>query len=410
MVQFFDGILPTWRLALAKGVQPRAVAERLANRFRAVHDGAAKPEIVLLTAAGGEGKSTALLHAAAALVEGESKRGPVSTASGKRAIARRYVRQLSAIPGHAWVVVIDDADNIGPAILAAVKKVGARTDIHLLLAARDAEWQLKRLVPGMWQPFADFHSEPLSGLDKEDARRIVEGWLAWGDEAMGLLKGRSEDDAVKVLLGHARDFAVQKEAGELLGALLITRQGEDMRGHVRTLVNGLGRDPVIKTHSLRDIYAMVAAMHAENQLYLSRSVLAFALGCEVDELERRALLPLRREAMLDSGDTYVLTRHRRIAEAACAVMGEDGDDIDQWYPILAHAAGEPSEEKLYVANIAGLDFGLGRHFVDKGIVSGPFARAMPKGFSKRSLPMFKASRPILPLSAARGKQMKQWTC
>ena len=42
---------------------------------------------------------------------------------------------------------------------------------------------------------------------------------------------------------------------------------------------------------------MVAAMHAENQLYLSRAVLAFALGCDADELERKALLPLRREAM-----------------------------------------------------------------------------------------------------------------
>ena len=40
--------------------------------------------------------------------------------------------------GHAWVVVIDDADNIGPAILAGVKKIAARTDVHLLLAAREA--------------------------------------------------------------------------------------------------------------------------------------------------------------------------------------------------------------------------------------------------------------------------------
>jgi hypothetical protein len=111
-----------------------------------------------------------------------------------------------------------------------------------------------------------------------------------------------------------------------------------MRDHVRTLVNGLGRDPVIKTYSLRDIYAMVAAMHAENQLYLSRSVLAVALGCDIDELERKALGPLRREAMLDSGDMYVLTRHRRIAEAACAVMREDDYDLDRLYPFLAGAA------------------------------------------------------------------------
>ncbi len=302
MVQFFDGILPTWRLALAHGVQSRAVAERLANRLRAVRAGAAKPEVVLLAGAGGEGKSTALLHAAAALVEETQQAWTCLHRQAANAdLPEDTFAKLPTRPDHTWVVVIDDADNIGPAILAAVKKIAARTDVHLLLAARDAEWQLKRLVPGMWQPFADFHTEPLVGLDEEDARRIVAGWAAWGGDAMGKLKGRSEGDAVTALLGHAREFATRKEDGELLGALLVTRYGEDMRAHVRTLVNGLGRSPVIKTYSLRDIYAMVAAMHAENQLYLSRSVLAFALGCDIHELERKALLPLRREAMLDLG-------------------------------------------------------------------------------------------------------------
>jgi predicted MPP superfamily phosphohydrolase len=368
MVQFFDGILPTWRLVLAPGVQPRAIAERLANRLRAAHAGAAKPEVVLLAAAGGEGKSTALLHAVAALVEDEHQ---VWTCLHRQAsnagLPEDLLSQLPAIPQHAWVVAVDDADNIGPAILAATKKVAWRTDVHVLLAARDAEWQIKRLVPGMWQPTVNFHTEVLAGLDEEDARHIVVGWLAWGDQAMGRLKGRSEHDAVTALLGHARDLATRQEDGELLGALLVTRQGEDMRDHVRTLVNGLGRNPVIKTYSLRDIYAMVAAMHAENQLYLSRSVLAFALGCAIDELERNALYPLRREAMLDSGDVYVLTRHRRIAEAACLVMREDQDNVDRWYPFLARAAILDFKKNFTRdAYIRDWNFHLAEHFLQKG--------------------------------------------
>jgi hypothetical protein len=366
MVQFFDGILPTWRLALAPGVQPRAVAERLANRLRAVHTGGTKPEVVLLAAAGGEGKSTAVLHAAAALVEDTHQAWTCLHRQAANAqLPEDTFSKLPIMPGHAWVVVIDDADNIGPAILAAVKKIGARTDVHLLLAARDAEWQLKHLVPGMWQPVADFHTELLTGLDGDDARRIVAGWAAWGDKAMGKLKGRSEDDAVTALLGHARDFAARKEDGELLGALLVTRQGEDMRAHVRTLVNGLGRNPVIKAYGLRDIYAMVAAMHAENQPYLSRSVLAFALGCDIDELERKALLPLRREAMLDSGDTYVLTRHRRIAEAACAVIREDGENVDRWYPFLARAALKHFLNRQTTPEIVDWCIHLPEYFVDR---------------------------------------------
>lgn len=367
MVQFFDGILPTWRFALAHGVQPRAIAGRLASRLHAIHAGATKPQVVLLAGAGGEGKSTVVLHAAAALVEDTQQAWTCLHRQAANAeLPEDAFAKLPTRPDHAWVVVIDDADNIGPAVLAAVKKVAARTDVHLLLAARDADWQLKRLVPGMWQPVADFHTELLAGVNRDDAQRIVASWAAWGDDAMGKLKGRSEGDAVAALLGHARDFAVRKEDGELLGALLVTRQGEDMRAHVRTLVNGLGRNPVIKTHSLRDIYAMVAVMHAENQLYLSRFVLAFAMGCDIDELERKALYPLRREAMLDAGDAYVLTRHRRIAESACAVMVEDGDNIARWYAFLARAA-----RKRYpvtgerTPDIADWTFGLAEHFVEK---------------------------------------------
>jgi hypothetical protein len=380
MVQFFDGILPTWQFALAHGVQPRAIAERLAIRLRAPYAGATKPQVVLLAGAGGEGKSTAVLHAAAALVEDTQQAWTCLRRRAANAeLPEDTFAKLPAKPDHAWVVVIDDADNIGPAILAAVKKVAARTDVHLLLSARDAEWQLKQLVPGMWQPVADFHTELLAGLDREDARRIVAGWVAWGEEAMGKLKGRSEGDAITALLGHARDFATRTEDGELLGALLITRQGEDMRAHVRTLVNGLGRNPAIKTFSLRDVYAMVAAMHAENQLYLSRSVLAFALGCDVDELERNALYPLRREAMLDAGEHYVLTRHRRIAEAACTVMREDSYYIDRWYPHLAGAAQRDFTKNFTRdPDIAHWVTGLSEHFVSKGTRRWAVASAIAK--------------------------------
>jgi hypothetical protein len=367
MIGFFDGMLPTLRLALAKGVQPRAIAEKLAARFRAVYAGASKAEVVLINAAGGEGKSTAILHAAAILIENQEQAWTCLYRQASAAqLPENLFAQLPLGKGHAWVVVIDDADNVATNILAAVKRLASRTDVHFLLAARDAEWRAKGIAPGIWQPWADFREVSLAGLDEVDARRIVSGWVAWGKEAMGHLQESSEEMAVKALLYHARDFATRHEKGELLGALLMTRQSEDMSAHVRTLVNGLGKEPVIRTFSLLDIYVMVAAMHAENQLYLSRSVLAFALGCEVDELELKALNVLRREAMLDSGDTYVLTRHRRIAEAACAVLREDGYDVDRWYSFLAQAAGKSVRAGRWTANLGDWDFALADHFVKKG--------------------------------------------
>jgi len=368
MVAFFDGILPTWRLAIARGVQPRAIVQKLSARLRAAYTEAPKPVVLLVGGPGGEGKSTTLLQVAAALIEDEHQ---TWTCLHRQAAAAPLPEDLLArLPvkaNCAWIVVIDDADNIGSSILAAVKRLGPRTDVHLLLAARDVEWQLKELKSSMWLPAAAFQIEPLSGLDSEDAARIVAGWHAWGDRAMGPLKGRTVEQAAAALLGHAIDLAAKKEEGALLGALLFTRQGQDIRAHVSTMVHGLGTHQVIGKYSLRDIYAMVAAMHSENQLYLSIPVLAFALGCEPGELERRALWLLRREAMLDNGDVYVLTRHRRIAEAACATLREDHYDIDSWYPFLANSVRKFYDAKgVEPPNVSDWTFELAEHFVRKG--------------------------------------------
>ncbi len=123
---------------------------------------------------------------------------------------------------------------------------------------------------------------------------------------------------------------------------------------------------------------MIAAMHAENQLYLTRSVLAFALGCDEDRLDR-VLRILRREAMLDSGETYILTRHRRIAEAACETLEDDGYDFKRWYPYLAKSAHREFVDR-YSGNpdIAKWEFEFANHFIGKGARSWPVARNVAK--------------------------------
>lgn len=375
IIGFFDGRLPTWRLVVAPGLQPRAVAENLATRFRAMHDGPAKPGVVLLTAAGGEGKSTAILQAAAILIDSDAQSWKcLYRRSASAALPDDLFSRLPSIRGTSWLVVIDDADTVASSVLAAIKRVAPRTDVHLLLAARDADWQGAKVATSSWQTSVDFRVQSLRGLTQGDAERIVAGWLAYGPEAMGMLRSREKADAAKILVGHARDLATQKEQGELLGALLITRQGDDMRSHVRTLLSGLPSGKVIGSHSILDIYAMIAAFHAENQLYLSTAVLAFALGCSPDELEKKALNLLRREAMLDSGEAALLTRHRRIAEAAIAVLREDGVDVDRWYPFLAVGALRHRQAGRDTPNFEDWCFRLARHFANKGKSWGPLAR------------------------------------
>lgn len=379
MVDYFNGTLPVWKLVLADGVAPRGVVTTLAGKFSAVHSGAPKPRVVLLSGAGGEGKSTAVLHAAAQLVRSDKQ---AWTCLHRHAAAAPMpagiLANLPERPDHAWLVVIDDADAVGGAILEAVATLGARTDVHLLLAARDADWRGRRLhVAGLWRG-VDFQTVPLSGLDRADAERIVSAWAAWGDSAMGALRGRAINDAATALLGHATELAANPEDGALLGALLITRQGESMDAHVATMLEALGTEPVIGPHRLRDIYAMIAAMHAENQLYLSREVLAYFLGCDEAELEDKALSVLRREAMLDGGGTVVLTRHRRIADSACRLLREAGEAVDGWYPKLAAAARRHFLAPRATPSIADWCNALPKHFVDQGQLRWPVARAVAK--------------------------------
>jgi hypothetical protein len=379
MSDWFDGQFPRWEVALAEGVRPRRAVEDVARRFEAAHEGAPQPLALLLTGGGGEGKSAALLQAAAKLVQGPQDWTCLWRSAAAAALPEDLFAKLEHRPGRAWIVAIDDAENVGQVLPQALRRIQPRTDVHLVLAARDADWSIRGLTDAMWRGTAAFSRVTLAGLDAEDARRIADGWFAYGDEAMGRLRGRTVDQVAQALLGHAQEQAAKKEEGALLGALLITREGEDLKGRVIRLMEPWANAAGIGGLSLLDIYAMVAAMHAENQLYLSHAVLAFALGCEEGALDRGPLRVLRREAMVDGGTTYVLTRHRRIAEAARDWLVETGYDLNRWFPFLARAALREFKER-YSRNpdISHWQFDLVQHFISQGRGRWPLAVAIAK--------------------------------
>jgi hypothetical protein len=384
MSDWFDGRFPRWEVALAEGVRPRRVVEDVARRFEAAHEGAPQPFAVLLTGAGGEGKSAALLQTAAKLVQGQQSWTCLWRRAAAATLPEGLFAKLDHRPGHAWIVAIDDAENVGNTLPQALRRIQPRTDVHLILAARDADWSIRGLTDAMWHGTAAFSRATLAGLDAEDARRIADGWVAYGDEAMGRLRGRTAEQVAYALLGHAQEQAAKKEEGALLGALLIAREGEDLKARVTRLMEPWAKAAGIGDRSLLDIYAMIAAMHAENQLYLSHAVLAFALRCEESALDRGPLRVLRREAMVDGGTTYVLTRHRQIAETARDWLVETGYDVDGCYPVLAIAGRRHFlRTRPAVHDTANWTYGLARHFVDRGRSYWPKAVAVAKAIYER---------------------------
>ena len=365
MADWFNGSFPIWEVATARDVRPRPLVDELARRYQAAFRGAARPFVRLLTGAGGEGKSAALMQLAASLLRDE---GQSWTCLWRQAAAADLPANLDEMlqrkDGHAWIIAIDDAEGIGKPLCDAIAKLEPRTDVHVILAAREADWTLRGNTDAQWQAVADFQRVVLAGIDEAEARCIAETWAAWGDEAMGRLRGSSAEAAARALHGHAREFATRKEEGALLGALLMTREGEDYRQRVARLMEPMRGAEGIGQHTLLSIYAMIAAMHAENQLYLSRAVLAYALNCDEAALDRGPLRTLRREAMVDGGTAYVLTRHRLIAEVARDWLAEEGYDVDRVYPQLAVSAVREFRER-YSRNpdITKWQYGLSEHFL-----------------------------------------------
>lgn len=379
LIGFFDGQLPTWNLALAPSVSPRNIVDTLTAKFANLHGGARRPNVVLLSGAGGDGKSTAALQVAARLVEDDGHSWTCLHRQASHAVVPPALfNDLPIRPDHAWIIVIDDADNGAFKVWDAVKAARARTDVHVLLIARLADWSMSAPKPGQWGEFCDFSSDyVLKDLKEDEALRMVRGWHSLGDAAMGELRGQTAEDAARALFGHARDLGARREEGTLLGALMMARQGRELRQRVRSMLGGLPNTPVIGSYGLRSVYTMVAVMHAENQLYLTPRVLAKALGCDVDELERRALRPLRQEAMLNGGDAHLLTRHRSIAEAAIAVLEEDDQEPYQWPPLLAKAGKKDFLQTRDKTHVEEWTFNLARHFA-KTERRWPIARAVAK--------------------------------
>lgn len=366
MADWFNGSFPIWEVATARDVRPRPLVDDLARRYRTAFRAPPRPLVRLLTGAGGEGKSAALMQLAASLLRDESQSW---TCLWRQAAAADLPPNLGTLlpckDGHAWIIAIDDAEGVAKPLSEAFGKLRPRTDVHVILAAREADWMLRGNSDAQWQAVADFQRVLLAGIDEADARCIAETWAAWGDEAMGHLRGRSVDEAAQALHGHAREFATRKEEGALLGALLMTREGEDYRQRVARLMAPLRGAEGIGEHTLLGIYAMIAAMHAENQLYLSRAVLAYALNCDEAALDRGPLRTLRREAMVDGGTAYVLTRHRLIAEVARDWLVEEGYEVDRLYPLLAVAALKRFLTTRQDVGISKFQFDLPRHFIER---------------------------------------------
>lgn len=358
---FFDGAEPDWSVAQSPLLPQRDVVRKLTARITEFR-GLERPQVTLLIGPGGEGKSTAMRQVVVNLVQALPKMRVLWRRNEAEPITPNQIMALPHTEA-GWLVVSDAADMIASSLHASTQALRGtgRSDIRFLLSARDSDWRAGGATRLDWRLHAEFHDELLSGLSLEDAKRITSAWAAFGAPGLGQAP-TSNPESLAVELRNAAHGDASVGEGALLGGMLAIRMGTGLRGHVKSLMDKLGTERLPSGGTLYTAFSYIAVMHSEGLHFLSRPVLAQALQCSLQDLQKNVVFGLGREAA-GGGGTVLLTRHRRIAKAAVEIMADDyGEDVDRYFVELAKAA-MLARRDSWIPEIRPWQYDLPQHFL-----------------------------------------------
>jgi hypothetical protein len=339
IVRYFDGAVPTWPHAVSAAIPRRqAVAEVTENLAKVAKDGTAR-SMHLIRAAGGEGKSTLLLQAAADIARADGW-SVLWRSSPKEGVSPEQITNLD--PTRRWLIVADDADNIVPDLADSAYHLSrlGRGGIHFLLAARDADWRNARGLQKPWAEWLTHFSDIIPrGISPKDAEAVVTAWEQFGEDGLRELSSLSDTAqriaALESAVGGAKDKLVEQQRrhrpqdGSFFGGLLAVRFGQNgLQAHVRDFLQRLQNVYIEhSTNSLFDTLLYVAACHGAGISGIDERVLADLVGVEREWVHRQVVRPLGEEAAAVHSAGHVLTRHSRVA-AAILVEAEQTLGID----------------------------------------------------------------------------------
>jgi hypothetical protein len=327
-VRFFDGAVPTLRHAISPMIPHLHHADTLISRLAAgVASGCG---MQLLRAAGGEGKSTALLQALAQTARG-----------GEWTVLYRPATDAGLNPeavvkldlARKWLIVADDAEGLIDDIWSAAERLhwAGRQNVFFLLAARDTDWRLKGGDARGWSTRLNKLDDLMLGrISEADAGLVVDSWAAQGDEGLRALKGvKTREGRVAKFVQAARAQDVRRGEGSFFGGLLDTRFGAaGLVDHLLPLLEPLRGRPIDGgAATLFDALLYVANCHATGMSGLEIRVLAALCGVPVYRVGAAVIAPLGREIGAAESRGHVLTRHKRVAEAVVVASDRLGADL-----------------------------------------------------------------------------------
>lgn len=333
---YYDGALPTWRHALSDRIPVRAHVGWLTEALDADR-GASRSSAHLMLAAGGEGKTTSLLQAAVAMARRDGWRVLSRPTAG---IGLDADGVLALGPDAHWLLVADDAEDLVRDLRTVAERLHAegKTNVHLLLAARDTDWNAANGRRLRLHQFLR-HPDPLMlrGVDADDAERIVAAWEA--NDSLGAVAeveaGRRTRRLLEAVENDRREW---RREGSLFGGLLDVRYGAaGLRDHLVALLERLREQPVAGTdRTLYDALVAIAACHSGSGPGIDLKVLADLLGVSRDRIRSAVMKPLGEEAAAVGAGAVARTRHPRVAEGVLAAVAEafDTDLGEVWARIV----------------------------------------------------------------------------
>jgi predicted phosphodiesterase len=329
LLQYFDGRVPQWEDILSGSIPSRTiVADLVATITKGIE--VREPSFTVLLGAGGEGKSTAFLQALHLLAKNQSVK-ILWRSNPERSLPASFVTSLAGTKD-TWLLASDEGDSLIGDTYKALRGLTRRSEVHFFITCRDTDWIESHGNDHVWSQLTTYSERRIKGLDDTDARAIVTAWSRLGVRGLGKLSGLELEEAVQQLL-NAACLEASTNDGAFLGAMLRVRVGVALRDHVVALMGRLESREIsgLPGKTLLDAFAYIAIPHAYNILFLSKPVLARALGIDETKVRRRILGPLGEEAAASAIGQFILIRHRAIAEAAREILSRrfnfDSEDI-----------------------------------------------------------------------------------
>ena len=365
ILKYFDGKEPSYNDIFSSYIPLRGIVPVLQKEFLSCNENN-QTKCILLSAAGGEGKTTILLQTIRELCKENGWQALVLRRPEKDTPLHEE-QLLNFTREGNWIIAVDDCFPVAQKLFELLKKLKKRKyqHIHFLICARDTDWINSDADKQQWRSVSNFSRPRLKGIDEKDAGKFIDAWRVLGDQGLGRLKGLSAEEAKKRLVQSSRNEEINEpDEGALLGAMLATRYGDELHDHVREMLRRLGEIPLYQ-ETLLDAFAYIVAMHSEKLYFLSKPDMAQLYHCKETDIKKSILGPLGDEAASTVSGDMIYTRHLSIARSARKILDEEFHyDFDEIFIQMTQAAIEAHQRGEYVERLRSWRY-ISEYFVKK---------------------------------------------